>query len=692
MPLTFLNPALLFGALGAAIPVIIHFLSRRRQRQIAFSDLRFLAAAESQQSRRRGIRRWLLLLLRVLAVLCLALAMSRPHWGALAGGGVGGRTVLILLDTSASMQTQGDDGRTLFDAALAQAQELVGALPTSSTVQVVTMGAEASPLFADWLPAGTGASRALTAATVTDGPCDLAAGLREAARQVTKAPATPVEVILLSDLQAADWPGLDEAARQLAGAGETRLLVHRLGDGVPGGGILDVELPARALRSGEAATLTATVLAERAQQPVSLELDDRRVGEALVAEAGGPRTVPFSLAVPGPGRYHGAVRKESDRFPADDVRPFVIEVPARLEILLVHGEDRDALGRGGWRFLQRALAPGNDPQSPFRVRDRARGEFADGDLASADMLILVDTGALGRHELDAVRTWLVGGGAVLVLAGDPTQASDLETSLLPLLGLRGGAAFRTRDVADAERARIVDPGHPILADLGADALATLGEATWKRYFAVAEGDARVLLAAAGGAPLLCEGEAGAGRWALMPFDLVPEATDLATNPVFLPLVQRLVATLAWLGPGQARGSIDVGEPVSLRLRPGRGVDAGQLRLLAPPDGRVRPAVLTWQGEVPVISGEASRRAGIYAFVDGADTLGLVAAAVPAAESVAATLTPAQLAARLALPAVDLRGATGAGLQRALAGRDLAPWFIVAALLLLAAELFVGRRV
>ncbi len=692
MPLTFLNPALLFSALGAVVPVIIHFLSRRRTRQIAFSDLRFLAAAESQQSRRRGIRRWLLLLLRVLAVLCLALAMSRPHWGALAGGGDAGRTVLILLDTSASMQAQGEDGRTSFDVALAQAQELVGTLPTSSTVQVVTMGAEASPLFADWLPAGASASRALAAATVTDGHGDLAAGLREAARQVTKAPATPVEVVLLSDLQVADWPGLGEAARQFAGAGETRLLVHRLGDGVPGGGVLGVELPARALRAGEAATLTATVRTERAQQPVTLELGGRRVGETLVANAGGPVPVSFSLAVPGPGRYHGAVRKESDRYPADDVRPFVIEVPARLEVLLVHGDDRDALGRGGWRFLQRALAPGNDPLSPFQVRDRAVAEFADGDLATADMLILVDAGALGRRQLDAVRAWLVAGGAVLVLAGDPTQSSDLEASLLPLLGLGGGAVFRTREAADAERARLVDPGHPILADLGDDALATLGEATWTRYFAVAEGEARVLLASASGAPLLCEGEAGAGRWALMPFDLMPEATDLATNPVFLPLVQRLVATLVWLGPGRARGAIDVGEPVSLRLRPGRNVDAGQLRLLAPPDGRVRPAALTWQGELPVVRGETSRTAGIYAFVAGDDTLGLVAAAVPAAESEPSALTPAQLAERLAVPAVDLGGASGAGLQRALAGRDLAPWFLVAALVLLAVELFVGRRV
>ena len=42
MPISFLNPGLLFGAAAAALPVILHFLSRRRARREAFSDLRFL--------------------------------------------------------------------------------------------------------------------------------------------------------------------------------------------------------------------------------------------------------------------------------------------------------------------------------------------------------------------------------------------------------------------------------------------------------------------------------------------------------------------------------------------------------------------------------------------------------------------------------------------------------------------------
>ncbi len=708
MPLVFGNPALLFGAFAAAVPVIIHLLNRRRARRVAFSDLRFLQAEETQQSRRRGLRRWLLLLLRVLALLCVALAMARPHWGGLGTGEGDGRAVLFLLDASASMQTQTDDGGTRFAEARDLADAMIGALPPAASVQVITVGAAARPLFAAWLPAGAGARRALQGAQATDGPCDLAAGLRTAAQQVAIAPTTPVEVVLLSDLQTAAWPDLDEAVGELARVGDARLLVHAVGKGVPGGGVVAVQLPGRALRPGETATLTAVVRPERAGQPFWLELGGRRVGETTAPAppaGGGTVALTFSVAVPVPGAYAGAVGKESDRFPADDVRPFVLDVPAQLDVVLVHGDDRDEIGRGGWRYLQGALAPGGDPTSAdasglFRVRAITASQLTDGDLAGAELLALVDAGTLGRHLQDAVRSWLTGGGAVLAVAGDPTQLGALQESLLPVLGLPADARFVAHGDDATEHATVVDAGDPILADLGATALTTLARASWQRYFALGEGGARVLLTSAGGSPLLIVGEVGSGRFALLPFDLRAEATDLQLNPVFLPLVQRLAATLAWQAAGGGSGALAVGDAPRLRVAPSRlqhdrGGDAADLTVTEP-GGKPRPAQLVWQGPVPLVSAEAPTRAGIVTFRAGADTLGLVAMAVPAGESDPHTISPDDLRRRLRDAGWNRTWELDAGgadsLQHALAGTDLAPALILAAVVLLLAELAVGRHV
>ncbi|MDY0110789.1 MAG: BatA and WFA domain-containing protein [Candidatus Krumholzibacteria bacterium] len=699
MPLTFLNPALLFGLLGAAVPVIIHFLSRRRARRVAFSDLRFLRAAEAQQARRRGIQRWLLLCLRVLIIGCLALAAARPHWGGLPGSG--GRAVLFLLDASASMQAQQPDGQTRFAAAVALAGDMIQSLPGDATVHAVLAGATVGPLFATWLPAGPGARDALHAAAVTDGSGDLGLALRAAARLVREAPVRPVEVVILSDLQAAPHPELADAAAELAAAG-ARVLMRRLGDGVPGGAVVDVALPGRALRAGEMTEIRAVVRPERADQPFWLELDGRRVAEAAAsapAEPGGLVTVTFPLTVPGPGVWTGWVGKEPDRLPVDDARPFVLDVPARLHALLVHGSDRDDLGRGGWRYLSRALDPAGDGRGLWRVRSLAADSVSRDDLRGADLVALVDAGRLGRQLGGDLRDWVIGGGGLLVVYGDPTQADDLRESVLPLLDLPRQAEWQARPAEQAEGVRLVDAGHPLLADLGESALAALRNARWRRFFVVAEGPARVLLAGETGAPLLLEGELAAGRWALLPFHLRRDATDVMLNPLFLPLVQRLAARLA--AGRELQTLLEVGAAPLLRLPPDRlrlrpGETAARLEVLTPPDGRAQPVELTWQQATPVLAAPPAERAGLYVFRAAADTLGVVAVGVPAAESEPTVLAPEELSARLrqyGLPrALDLGETGAAGLARVLSGRDLARWLLALALALLAGELWLGRRV
>ncbi len=699
MPLSFLNPALLFGMLAAAVPVVIHFLSRRRRRRIEFGDLRFLQAAETRQARRRGLQRWLLLMLRMLIVCCLALAAARPHWGGLPGGG--GRAVLFLLDASASMQAQEPDGRSRFEVAVALAGEMMAALPAEASVHALRAGAAAQPIFAAWLPAGPPARAALAGAVATDGPGDLAAALREAARLARSAPARPVEVVLLSDLQAVVHPGLEAAAAELAGAG-ARLLIHRVGDGVPGGGVLDVRLPGRVVRPGEVVGIEAVVRPERDGQTFWLELDGRRVAEVPATAAdipSGAVTVTFPLAVPEPGLYLGRIGKDPDRLPADDVRPFVLTVPATLRVLLVHGADRDPLGRGGWRYLQRAMDPAGRGDGALRVRSVPADSLLASDLAGTDLLVMVDAGAPGRRLGGVLREWLTGGGGLLLLVGDPTLAEELRESVLPVVGLPRQAEWRARAADQAERAREVDPGHPLVADLDETALRGLATIRWHRYFAVAEGEARVVLASDAGAPLLLEGELGAGRWALLPFHLRRDATDLMLHPLFLPLVQRLAARLA-AGSDQ-EASLDVGRPPVLPLPPERlrlkpGDSAGNIEVLLPPRGRPAPATLTWRGAVPVLVGPPAERAGFHVFRAGGDTLGVVPAVVPAAESEPAVLPPAELGRRLRAAGlgsvVDLGDGGVAGLGRALTGRDLTRGLLAAALLLLAFELWYGQRV
>ncbi|MBK7703305.1 MAG: BatA domain-containing protein [bacterium] len=707
MPLSFLNPGLLFGAAAAAVPLLLHLLQRRRVREIAFSDLRFLEEVKARRSRALGVRRWLLLLLRMLAILLVVAAAAGPRLGGRDGAAPAPAALLVVLDTSASMRTEQDRG-TRFDAALAAAADAVGSLPAGAVVQVVLAGPRPRAVFNGWTGAGAGAAAALRAVTPTDGAGDAAAALAEAAAWVAEAPQRPVSLLLISDLQACAWDdaALADAARALAAAGGARLSLLAVGEPRVAGGVALVRTPLRALRAGEAVQVEADVRVGHPGQVWRLELDGRLVAEAASAASPGENDrLVFAFAAPAAGLHRGLVVTAADRFPVDDARPFLLEVRDRLEVLIVHGADAGAAGRGGWRYWANALAPGGaagGADELHHVRARAVADVADGDLAAADAVLLVDPGPLGRRLQTAVLERLERDGGVALFAGDPADAAELGRTLLPALGLAAPAAYRVHGAAGAQRAVVTAPHHPLFDGLPADALATLTRAQWRRYHALPDSGCEVLLATSGGDPLLALASRERGRLLVAPFSTLDDATDLARNPMFPPLARRLAAFLA--GGGRLRPTRPAprrGRAARRRRRGRRGRRRRPGRpgaALPGPARRVRrgPACPLRLARGPRFrGGEPASRQGFYTFVAGGDTLGEAVLTMPAAEGEAALLTAAEAAARLAaagLPGAGILAAAPDGrIAEAAAGRDLAPWLLGLAVLVLLAETRLSRR-
>ena len=100
---SFLVPAFLVGGLAALVPVVLHLRRRERIPRLPFSDVRFLRGASVEQARRRRLREWLLLALRMLALLLLALAFARPFLSDTVSSSQAATVVLV--DTSFSMST-----------------------------------------------------------------------------------------------------------------------------------------------------------------------------------------------------------------------------------------------------------------------------------------------------------------------------------------------------------------------------------------------------------------------------------------------------------------------------------------------------------------------------------------------------------------------------------------------------------
>ena len=111
--MTFTAASALWGWLAlAALPFLIHWLSRRTPKRFFFSSLDDLKKLIAGRSRLFKWRHFFFLLIRSLALLALVLAFFRPVIGVKDEDQTGRRHVILLIDQSLSMAHQDDNAST----------------------------------------------------------------------------------------------------------------------------------------------------------------------------------------------------------------------------------------------------------------------------------------------------------------------------------------------------------------------------------------------------------------------------------------------------------------------------------------------------------------------------------------------------------------------------------------------------
>ncbi len=138
-----LTPLYALAAIAILGPILFHLIRRQPQGRLQFSSLMFLRTSPPRLTRRSRLDNLLLLLLRALALIMIALAFSRPYWRQkdLVSQTAPARTVVLLVDTSASMQ------RTdVWKAAITEAQKVLSSLSAEDQVALYTIDSDLKPI------------------------------------------------------------------------------------------------------------------------------------------------------------------------------------------------------------------------------------------------------------------------------------------------------------------------------------------------------------------------------------------------------------------------------------------------------------------------------------------------------------------------------------------------------------------
>ncbi|MEJ2722386.1 MAG: BatA domain-containing protein, partial [bacterium] len=321
-----MNSLFLAGLAAMALPVVIHILNRRRLRKIRFSSLDFISELNKRRMSKINLRRWIILLLRTLAVGFVVLAFARPTFqggNALFVPGEAPKHVVICMDVSYSMGAEQEKG-TGFSAARDLAKDVIDECRRNDLVNVVAFSSRDNVLFETGTRNKAVVTTALDGLNVTEEGTAVGRAVETASRLISDSDMTLGEIYVISDFRddgdTLRIPELPENTRLML------LPVYR--ESVDNVSIDHVFTPRKLIRPEETIRIGVAVsnhsLESPAEFPLELVIGGKRMAEKIVNLApASSATETFVISLPDRGFYRCRVSKNRDRLAIDDERFFV---------------------------------------------------------------------------------------------------------------------------------------------------------------------------------------------------------------------------------------------------------------------------------------------------------------------------------------------------------------------------------
>jgi len=706
MPISFINPLLLWGTLGIAIPIVIHLLSRYRHREIDWAAMELLRRAMVARSTEIRIEDLVILLLRCTAVLLIALAMARPTLKRTSAVGFGREAqVGVVLALDASYSTAHRPGvSTRFDRVVQRAREIIKTLDAGNPVTLVLMGKEPRIVLRNVGFDAERLGRELGDARPLAEPLDIERCLEdlETLTQELKAPTR--ECYLITDAQASTWAEISDKARaSIRNLGESGkvLMIAAASSSAENVAITHFALASGTLRKGSMARCVAEVrnfgLRAAERVAVSLLLDGKPVDQRTLDRipAGEHAAAPLFARLERTGSAKLEVQLGPDPLRTDNSRSLVACVRDEVRVLCVDGDPSDQPFEGETAFITTALAPtrGGTGESPVEVRTVSWLDLRSQRLGDYHVILLANLPDISAAQVKALHSFVRGGGGLMVFLGDKVIPRLLNARMVhdgeallpgvlePLVAPRGSAGTPVE---------LITAGHPLAVPLAALPPELINMARVHRFFRIRlSSGGRAILGLAGvDTPLLSERPLGRGKVLLFASTADRAWTNVMVHPLGPILLHQAVAYLTRQAHEQP---FMVGESVALTL-PGR-TDQTNVVLKDPSGAESRIQVTERDGE-QIVELPASRDPGFHEVTFAPRKPPLVFAAnVDSTESDVKCLSHQALEKALSGLAVRLLADEqdiAAAIRESRMGRELWRELLILALIVLLAEAFLAH--
>ncbi len=530
-PIAFGAPAVLYGALAVAGPVLIHLMLRTQAKRVPLPTVRFVIKTQRQTRSAHRLKHLLLLLLRMLAIALLVGALAQPTLttAAQSPGDRGPVEAILCLDDSASMAYRSQD-QTAFERARRMAADLLRErrwLASGSRVAVLTgslpSAAARTSLDLDY------ARQQVERFAVADHGRGLSRMLQQAHQLLEQAVLDAREVYVFTDLTQQAWRDIPPGT--FGEREDVRVWVVDVGTKAPRNTALaDPCVPDRPVPAGEAGSIRIGLESTHrtARQTLELLIEGKvRWRSGTIALSEGQR-IEQVIPLEGlrPGLHQGRLRLlPNDALDADNERYISVHVGRGPAVALI-APDASPVGV----VLEAMIAPRDLPESdrPYRlVRfDTARLPAQEAwDRYAA--VVVADAPGLSKGLADSLGRFAQLGGHLLIVPGPSMTPADYAAArdLLPAVPVEiAEPAEPLHILPEAE-------GHPMLAPFGADSDLSLSEPALRQVvrFGPRSEQARVLATLDDGGPAILTRPVGRGATTVLAFAPVRSWGDLVVD-------------------------------------------------------------------------------------------------------------------------------------------------------------------
>jgi len=426
----FKHPEILYALLLLIIPIIVHLFQLQRFVKVPFTNVAFLKNIERQTRKSSQIKKWLVLLSRLLALSCIILAFSQPFFSE--SSGQQNVNLTIYLDNSFSMQAKGEKGELLKSAA----QKLIeNNNLQNSTYTLITNGANLKNLDAKSL------KNELINLNYAPNKLDLNTVLLKAKDNHKDEINTLNKIVLISDFQNINIENKIDFTFVNSPVSLLQIFPKEA---------RNIYLDSVSVEQKSSSELTLNVLVKSSQViteaiPVSLFQDETLIGKTTAKFANANRqTVQFTI--PNSTHFNGKVSLIDDGMEFDNNFYFSIASPEKINVLSIG--------------IPTEFLPKIYPEKEFNFTTSLISNLNYNILQNQDLIILNELTDIPIELLRSLVTFSENGQNLVVI---PSQNANIDSYNRLLSAFQAGKI--STKIENTHQITTINYGHPLIDDV-----------------------------------------------------------------------------------------------------------------------------------------------------------------------------------------------------------------------------------